>query len=111
LESLPDTVPCLSDFPARFDGPLSWVIGKSGKPPACSNHAPSGNRCVPISLFVRRFLDVPLRFDYRTGSSTAKEHPVKAGRCGFKSRTEKSKPSLVHPALSFRGQNHFDGSM
>ena len=37
----------------------------------------------------------PLGFDYRTGSSTEREHHVLTGRHGFDSRPEKSKPSLA----------------
>ena len=37
----------------------------------------------------------PLGFDYRTGSSTEREHPVLTGGHGFDSRPEKSKPSLA----------------
>ena len=55
---------------------------------------------VPNSFFVRRrFRAGPLHFGYRTGSSTAPEHPVQTGRCGFDTRPETSKLSLVCPFI------------
>ena len=86
---------------ANFDGPLSLGYRLSGKPRAGSTPAPAARWLgFPSRLLsVVTFRDGPLRFGYRTGRSTASEHLVKTRRCGFDSRPETSKPSLVHPIL------------
>ena len=63
---------------------------------------------VPNSFFVRRrFRAGPLHFGYRTGSSTAPEHPVQTGRCGsIPVRKHRSCPLSVP---SFKSV--FDGSL
>src|SRR5580698_9917403 len=47
----------------------------------------------------------PLGFDYRTGSSTERGHPVLTGRHGFDSRPENRSRLLPAPSFPF-----FDGS-
>jgi len=86
---------------ANFDGPMNWVIGKSGfEPQAGSNPVQPGNwlttqlASCPSSIGAG-----PLCFGYRTGSSTEKEQPARAGRHGFDSRPETSKPFLVRPLM------------
>ena len=90
----------------NFDGPLSLGYRRSGKPRACSNRAPSGNRRIPISPLIRRsFLGwAAVLWLSNWVAQTATEQLVKTRRCGFDSRPETSKPPLVHPSAFATGR-------
>src|SRR5437762_2496687 len=86
---------------ADFDGPLS--LGYRQKRPRAASRFKSCATGQPVDDPSRLLSVVFFRMGccasvIELGSSTASEHLVKTRRCGFDSRPETSKPSLVHPS-------------
>ncbi len=92
---------------ANFDGPLS--LGYRQKRPRAAIRFKSCATGQPVDdpsrlLSVVRFGMGRCASVIELGSSTATEHLVKTRRCGFDSRPETSKPSLVHPSAFSTGR-------